>query len=150
MTPQEHGQLIRKSFDEWNKGNIDFADEVYAENCSFHDPAFPVAGVSDMKEQARQMRAAIPDLYMSVHEVLADGDMTAARWTMGGTQRGAFQGLPATGKTFVTDGVIMDKWEGDRIVEEWNSYDMTGLLQQLGLMPDTAQIAQMASQRPTR
>jgi steroid delta-isomerase-like uncharacterized protein len=150
MAPQEHAQLIRKAFEEWKKGNIDFIDEVYAQNCSVHDPFFPSHGVAEMKAQARQMRSAVADMHMEVHEVLADGDMTAARYTMGGTPRGEFQGLPATGKSFVSTGVMLDKWEGDRIVEEWNSYDMAGILQQLGLMPDQAQLVQMASQRATR
>lgn len=147
MTPQDHGQLIRRLFDEMNKGNIDFSDEVYAQNCAFHDPGFPTASVSEMKQQGRQMRTAIPDLHSEVHEILVDGDMTAARWTMGGTQRGEFQGIPATGKSFALTGTIMDKWEGDRIVEEWNTYDMAGLFQQLGLIPDNAQIAGAASRK---
>ena len=147
MTPQDHGQLIRKAFEEFKKGNIDFVDEVYSRDCSIHDPFFPSQGTAQMKDQARQMRSAIPDMHMEVHEILVDGDMTAARWTMGGTQRGEVMGLPASGKTFVSTGVMLDKWEGDRIVEEWNSYDVAGMLQQLGFMPDQQQLAQMASAR---
>ncbi len=147
---QDRRQLIRKMSEEMQKGNIDFVDEVYAQNCSIHDPVFPAQGISTMKEQGRQMRSAIPDMHMEIHEILVDGDMTATRWTMGGTQRGEVMGLPATGKTFVSTGILLDKWEGDRIVEEWNSYDMTGILQQLGLLPDQAQLAQMASGRTNR
>jgi steroid delta-isomerase-like uncharacterized protein len=150
MTPHEHGQLFRKSIEQWNRGNVDFADELYAQNCSFHDPAFPAQDVSEVKKQGRQMHSAVPDLHMNVHEVLADGDMTAARWTMSGTHRGDLPGLPATGNSFTLTGVIVDKWEGDRIVEEWNNYDVASLLQQLGFMPDKAQMAEMALQRATR
>lgn len=63
---------------------------------------------------------------------------TAARWTMGGTSRGEFRGLPATGKTFVMTGMTIDKWEGERIVEEWTNYDLLGGLQQLGIIPEMA------------
>lgn len=147
---QDRRQLIRKMSEELQKGNVNFVDEVYAQNCSIHDPVFPSQGVSEMKEQGRQMRSAIPDMHMEIHEILVDGDMTATRWTMGGTQRGEVMGLPATGKSFVSTGIMLDKWEGDRIVEEWNSYDMTGILQQLGLMPDQARLAQMASGQTNR
>ncbi len=150
MASQDHGNQIRKAFDEFKKGNIDFIDEVYAQNCSVHDPFFPSHGTAEMKEQARQMRSAIPDVHMELHAILVDGDLTAARWTMGGTQRGEVMGLPATGKSFVSTGVMLDRWEGDRIVEEWNSYDAAGMLQQLGLMPDMQQLAQMASARASR
>jgi steroid delta-isomerase-like uncharacterized protein len=139
MTPDERKGLVRRLTDElWNKGNLDVCDEVFAANCSFHDPSFPVKGITGMKEQARQLRAANPDLHMDVHDVLVDGDMTAARWTMGGTARGEFRGIPATGKTYVMTGMVIDKWQGDRIVEEWVNYDLAGTLQQLGIMPEMA------------
>jgi steroid delta-isomerase-like uncharacterized protein len=139
MTPDERKSLVRRLTDElWNKGNLDVCDEVFAAHCSFHDPSFPIDGVAGMKEQVRQLRAATPDLHVDVQDVLADGEMTAARWTMGGTSRGEFRGLPATGKTYVMTGMTIHKWEGERIVEEWTNYDLLGALQQLGIIPETA------------
>lgn len=139
MTPDERKALLRRSTDElWNKGNLDVCHEVFAAHCSFHDPSFPIEGVAGMKEQVRQLRAANPDLHLDVHDILADGDLTASRWTMGGTSRGEFRGLPATGKTYVMTGATIDKWEGDRIVEEWTNYDLLGCLQQLGIIPSLA------------
>jgi steroid delta-isomerase-like uncharacterized protein len=139
MTPEERKGLVRRLIDEsWNRGNLEVCDEVFATHCSFHDPSFPVDGVAGIKEQVRQLRAANPDLHLDVHDVLADGGMTAARWTMGGTARGEFRGLPATGKTFVITGMTIDKWDGDRIVEEWTNYDLLGALQQLGAIPEMA------------
>jgi hypothetical protein len=48
------------------------------------------------------------------------------------------RGLPATGKTFVITGMTIDEWDGDRIVEEWTSYDLLRGLQQLGVIPEMA------------
>ncbi len=129
----------------WNNGNLDICEETFAPNCSFHDPSFPIDGVNGMKEQVRQLRAATPDLHVDVHDVLADGDLTCARWTMGGTSRGEFRNLPATGKTFVITGMTFDKWEGNRIVEEWTNYDLLGGLQQLGIAPELAQAQAQAT-----
>jgi steroid delta-isomerase-like uncharacterized protein len=139
MTPEERKDLIRRTFDElFNKGNLDVCDEVYAANCSFHDPSLPVQGVAGLKERTRQLREAQPDLHVDVHDVLVDGDLSASRWTMGGTARGEFRGLPATGKSYVMTGTTVGKWEGDRIVEAWLNYDMLGALQQLGIIPEMA------------
>jgi steroid delta-isomerase-like uncharacterized protein len=139
MTPDERKGLVRRATDElWNKGNLAVCDDVFAANCSFHDPSFPIDGVKGMKEHVRQLRLANPDLHLDVHDILADGDLTAARWTAGGTSRAEFRGLPATGKTYVMTGMTIDKWEGDRIVEEWTSYDLLGTLQQLGIVPEIA------------
>jgi steroid delta-isomerase-like uncharacterized protein len=139
MTPDEYSDQVRRLTDEmWNKGNLEFCDEVFAANCSFHDPSFPVDGVSGMKEQVRQLREANPDLHVDIHDILVDGDTTADRWTMGGTSRAEFRGLPATGKTFVMTGMTIAKWQDDRIVELWTNYDLLGCLQQLGIIPEMA------------
>jgi steroid delta-isomerase-like uncharacterized protein len=140
MTPDERkGQFRRLSNETFNQGNLDICDEVFAAHCSFHNPSFPVEGVTGFKDQVRQLREAYPDLHLDVHDILSDGDMTAARWTMGGTSRGEFRGLPATGKTFVMTGMTIDKWDDERIVEEWTDYDLLGGLRQLGIIPEMAQ-----------
>lgn len=144
MTPEDRKNTIRRLTDElWNKGNVDVCDGVYTENCSFHDPSFPIDGIAGMKQQVRELRAANPDLHMDSHEVLIDGDMSASRFTMGGTARGEFRGIPGTGKTWVMTGMVMDKWEGGRIAEEWVSYDLMGTLQQIGIIPSMEQVTQM-------
>jgi steroid delta-isomerase-like uncharacterized protein len=139
MTPEERKDLVRRFNDElWNKGNLNVLDETVAAHCSFHDPTFPIDGVTGAKDRVRELREATPDLHLDVHDVLADGDLTAYRWTMGGTSRGEFRGIPATGKTYVMSGMTIDKWEGDRVVESWSNYDMLGGLQQLGIIPEMA------------
>lgn len=140
MTADERRELIRRANDEmWNNGNVDVCDEVFADNCSFHDPSFEVNGVAGMKDQVTQLRAAQPDLHMDIHDVLIEGDLSAARFTMAGTARAEFRGLPATGKTYVMTGMTISKWHDDRIVEQWVNYDLLGALQQLGIIPAMAQ-----------
>lgn len=142
MTPDERRSLIRRTTEElWNKGSVDVVDEVYAPNCSFHLPAFPVDGTEGLKQQVRELRTANRDLHLDAHDVLCDGDLTAVRYTMGGTATGEFQGIPATGKSWVMSGMTISKWEGDRIVEEWTDYNLMGALQQLGILPERAQPA---------
>ena len=138
MAADERRNMLRRFTDEaWNNGRLDICDEIYAPNCSFHDPSFPVDGVAGIKEQITQLRQAQPDLHMDVHDILVDGDLTVARWTCGGTARNEFRGMPPTGKTYVMTGMTCDKWDGDRIVEEWVNYDLLGALQQLGLIPES-------------
>lgn len=138
MTPDERRDRIRRVTDRlWNEGDLDALDELYAAHCSFHDPSFPVDGVAGLKEQVRQLRVANPDLHIDTHEILVDGDLCSYRWTMGGTAREEFRGIPGTGKTWVMTGMQCEKWEGDRIVESWINYDLLGALQQVGVIPDT-------------
>lgn len=140
MTPDERKQLMRQAIDgAFNRGDFTRYDEAYAERCSFHLPAFPADGAEGNKQQVRELRQANADLHLDVHDVLCDGDLTAARWTMGGTATGEFRGLPATGKSFVMTGTTISKWDSDKIVEEWTDYNLLGALQQLGIVPEMAQ-----------
>ncbi|HEY3503859.1 MAG TPA: ester cyclase [Actinocatenispora sp.] len=139
MTPDERKQAMRHLTDElWNKGNLDICDEMYAANCSFHQPSFEIDGVPGLKALVSDLRRAQPDLHMDVQDVLCDGDMCCARWTSGGTPTGEFRGMPATGRSYVMTGMTMAKFDGDRIAEEWTNYDMLGALQQAGVIPESA------------
>lgn len=141
MNPQDKIDRTRRFVAEiWNNGNIDAVDDLFAKHCSFHDPSFPVNGTKGLRDQVRELRAAYPDLHIDLHDVIAEGDMTASRWTMGGTAKGEFRGFPATGKTYVMTGMNFAKWESDRIVESWTNYDLLGALQQTGIIPEMAQM----------
>lgn len=137
MMMDERADLFRRTMDAvWHRGEVDACDELYAEHCMFHDPTFPTDGVAGFKAFVRELRAAQPDLHMDIHDVVTNEDMLAYRYTFAGTASSEFRGLPATGKSYVMNGMGMCKWEGDRIVEEWVVYDMLGALQQAGVIPE--------------
>ena len=56
----------------------------------------------------------------------------ATRWTMTGTHRGVFQGVPATGREFRFDGIEFNRVVNGRIVQHWAMFDNLALLQQIG------------------
>ena len=92
MGTEEHAALVRRFYEEvWNRGNVDVAADVFAEDYVRHDlrptPAAP--GPAGQAAIARDFRAAFPDLHMRVDLTLAEGDMVAARWTTEGTNTGA-------------------------------------------------------------
>ena len=77
---------------------------------------------------------AFPDLRLTVEDVLAEGDMTAARVGFRGTHTGRFQGLPPTGRTVDFSAIEINRMEGGRVAEHWVQMDQLAMLQQLGLM----------------
>ena len=54
---------------------------------------------------------------------------------MTGTQRGAFQGIPPTGKHVKIEGIGIVRIGGGRMQEFWFASDMLGMMQQLGAIP---------------
>ena len=47
-------------------------------------------------------------------------------------------GIAPTNKRATVTGVDIDRYQGGKVVEAWASYDMLGLLQQLGVVPSLA------------
>src|SRR5207244_7625397 len=78
---------------------------------------------------------ALPDANVTVEEQLVDGDRVVTRWTGRGTQTGEFMEMPPSGKKVAVPGVQIDRFSGDKIVEEWALFDQLGMLQQLGAVP---------------
>jgi steroid delta-isomerase-like uncharacterized protein len=75
------------------------------------------------------------DLVWTVEEMVADGDAVAVRYTMTGTHRGDFAGIPPTGNAVVAQSMAFYRLADGQIVEERAQLDMLGILQQLGAAP---------------
>src|SRR5207302_8018302 len=68
-------------------------------------------------------RRAFPDLKIQVHDVLADGDQTAARFSFTATHTVDFQGLAPTARPIRATAIAISRWQNGRIVEAWNEVD---------------------------
>ena len=67
-----------------NRGDMDAAELLVADET--------------LRQRVAAFRAAFPDLRMTTHELLAEGDLVAGHFTGGGTHRGVFEGCPPTGR----------------------------------------------------
>ena len=81
-------------------GNIDLIDELLTDDFVEHEQMEPGAGSGPeaVKQMMAGMRAAFPDLQVTVDSLIAEDDILAARTTWRGTHQGEFMGVPATGK----------------------------------------------------
>ena len=63
-----------------------------------------------------------------------------SRWTGRGTHKGDLIGIAPTGKQVTVTGISIQRIANGKIMEEWSTYDMLGMLQQLGVahMPGQA------------
>ncbi len=121
---------------ELNKGNVAIFDEVLDPKVVDH--AMP-PGVASAKQFFTALRAAFPDLQYTMDDVIAEGDKVVHRQTAHGTMKGAFQGMPATGKQATWTEMHIVRFANGKIVEHWANVDQVGMLQQLGLMPTPSQ-----------
>lgn len=120
----------------WNQHRIAAIDQYYAPEYVHHDVSRPdVTTLAGYKAWASALQAGVPDITVSIDDLLADGEMAVKRWTASGHQTGELAGIPASSKAVRFSGVSIYRFRDGRIVESWYVYDLFGLLQQLGALP---------------
>ena len=135
MSEDANRALIRRFYEEvWARGNLEVADEVFADDYARHDfrAGEAVPGPEGQKQVAAGFRAAFPDLSWQVDFLLADGDFVVGRWTASGTHLGAWAGIEATGRPMQFSGLNVFRFADGKVVEIWNHRDDLGLMEQLG------------------
>lgn len=121
-------------------GKYDVLDEILAPGFVDHDPAPDQGpGIEGIKDFFRTMRSAFPDLKAEVVEMIATDDHVAMRYTISGTHRGEFQGVPATGNSFEVAALQLARFENGQCVQRWGSTDELGMLKQLGILGKVAE-----------
>ena len=107
MSTDANKALVRRFYEEvWARGNLDVADEVFADEYLRHDfrGGEPEAGPAGQKQIAGAFRAAFPDLSWHIDFLIAEGDLVAGRWTASGTHQGSWAGTEPTGRTMRRTG----------------------------------------------
>ena len=136
MTIEDNKALVEQFVQEfWNTGNLARADELLAEDAKIYVNGREVEDIATFKTFARAHREAFPDWYSTWEELVAEGDKVVERWTGRGTHRGAFQGLPATGRQVAVPGVVFYRIAGGKIVEFRGQFDRMAIMEQLGMIP---------------
>ena len=137
MSTKEIKALCRRFAEEVNKGEaaaMAVMDEMFSPDFIFHSgTGEDVHGLEVFKKQNSEFFRACPDLHFSIDDMIVEGDKVATRWTLTGTQKGAFAGIPATNKKRTISALYIDRLAGGKFAEEWERYDTLGMMQQLGL-----------------
>lgn len=132
----DHQAILRRMFDEViNKGDMDVADELFAEDFVDHGPMGTVEGRDAFKGLIAAWRDAVPDVHCEVENVFSDGDNVAWLVRTTGTHTGDGLGFPATGKSFETVTANIGRMRDGKAVEHWSEQGMLPMLIQLGVMP---------------
>jgi steroid delta-isomerase-like uncharacterized protein len=134
MTSSQLKELLNRYVDEvWTKRDVAAIDGFLAPTYRRHlgrgvDPLTR----DGQKKLLADFRAAFPDAELALEEVVVERDLIAFRSRMRGTHRGAFRGIPATGKKVDVRLLDMIRVENGMFVEQWGGPDLLDLLQQLG------------------
>jgi len=132
----ENKALVRRFFALGpSQGDLRAAGELLASDFTQHVPLPCSTGIQGMNEVISACRAAFEHLEVTVEDMVAEGDNVAARFTARGVHKGAFMGLPSTGKSITMTGIEIFRIEKGKIAELWGEANLLGLMQQLGILP---------------
>lgn len=128
---------LRAMYERISAHDIDGFMEYLSEDFVEHEE---LPGMAPGKEGVRQFFAiyldAFPDLHFEPEEIIVSGDKAIGRLRCTGTNTGDFMGMPATGKSVVVKGIDILRFGDDGLAHEhWGSFDMLGMMQQLGAIP---------------
>jgi len=137
MSPEENNKVLgRRIVDAINVGNMAALDEVLGPGYVDRNPWPGAAPTRDgLKQSLTTFRAAFPDFRYTIEDEVAVGDKLVHRLTAKGTQKGEFQGVPATGKQATWSEIHIGRIADGKVVEHWGTGDQLGMMQQLGLTP---------------
>jgi len=137
VTTEDNRSVMLRFTEFINTASEKLADELISPSAIFHVPgrAEPMRGPAGYLEIIGMMRGGFPDIQWTLEEMIVEGDMVAARFTMRGTHRGSFFGVPPTGKTIRVQAMNFYRLSGGQFVEERGQPDLLSLLQQIGAVP---------------
>jgi predicted SnoaL-like aldol condensation-catalyzing enzyme len=142
MGIEENKALVASFFQKvWNEGDFDYLNEIYDPGFKIHILWFNLAAGGPMESEGiepaanviRGWREGFPDIQVTVEDQIAEGDLVASRHLSTATHTNEFQGMAPTGKTATMTGTTLTRVKDGKIVEAWTSWDVLGMMQQLGV-----------------
>ena len=122
MSIEDNKALIHRWIQARNNSNLEAALACWAdENHEWLTQAF------------NRFSAAFPDIHLTIEEIIAEGDKVVVRWTLTGTQRGVWRGIPATGNAVKWNATDIYTISNGKIASLVRAADNLAWLKQLGV-----------------
>ena len=139
MNRDEIRALVDRLIEAWNAHDPDAAAACYSSEAIMRDVGRQNA-LPDRQWIRRSIGdylAAFPDLQAEIDRVGIDGDMAYVEWQGTGTHTGTFSGIQPTNQVVEMHGCTVLRVGGDGLIATETAYwDVAGLLQQIGLLPE--------------
>jgi steroid delta-isomerase-like uncharacterized protein len=134
-------ELVKRYFELLSGAPESLAAEILTLDFLFHHPPLTPdegwAGRAVFLERAlRVTRTAFPDMAFGVADIVVEGDRAAARWTMIGTHRGEYLGIPASGHLVRVTGMNWFEGREGMLASTHVNRDTWSLVQQISGAPE--------------
>jgi steroid delta-isomerase-like uncharacterized protein len=134
----ENKAIVRRLYEEvWNKRKLEVVNELISPSHALQGPNIfgSSIGPEAYKRQVSRFLDGYPDLLWTIEDTIGEKDKVVACWTISGTHKGDFMGVPATNKKVSVDGMTIHHIAGGKIMDSHSNWDTLGMMQQLGAIP---------------
>jgi len=136
--------VVRRLYEEvWNKRKLEVINEIISPSHALQAPnvagSVVAVGPEAYKRQLMLFLVGYSDLHWTIEDLVAEDDKVVACWTISGTHRGEFMGVPATNKKVSVDGMTIHHIANGKIMDSYSNWDALGMMQQLGVVPPFGQ-----------
>ena len=128
---------VKDCFEQASQGNFDALASIVTPDYVVHPEE--ARGASGLAEMVQGYRDAFTGLNVTIEQQFTEGDYVATRTTIRGRHDGNLMGAPATGRDVEFIGLTISRCRDGKIEEEWELVDVTGLLRQIGALPELAE-----------
>jgi steroid delta-isomerase-like uncharacterized protein len=125
---EEAKAIVRRRFDELDRGNFGILDELFASDYTLNFPGREPLDLDRTRDFYRQMYSAFIDLHHEVVEQISEGDKVVTRWRATGTHVGEFMGIPPTNQSVSFSGINIYTFHEGKLSESQVAWDLFGLL----------------------
>ncbi len=111
------------------QGNLATIDDLFSTEYVAHAGDKDYRGHKFIKRWANQLRSAIPDIKVLKAEFLAqEGQTITWQRTLSGTHKATMMGIPPSKKKITWRDMVVTRFKGEKIVEEWVVSELAGQL----------------------
>ena len=129
--------IVRRLYEEvWNERKVEVINEIISPSHALHAPNISGSSIGPeaYKRNVLLFLTGYPDLHWTIEDTIAENDKVVACWTISGTHKGDYMGIPATNKKVSVDGITIHHIADGRIMDSYSNWDVLGMIQQLGVV----------------
>jgi len=134
--PATNKAMVTRFVEEvWNQRNLGPIEELFHPESFGNNPAvsymYMPSGLEMFTVSISDYLTAYPDMDVTIHDMVAEGDKVLAHWTVEATHGGELMGIPPTGNPVTFSGHTMYRFADGQIVESRWAWDTMGMMQQI-------------------
>jgi predicted ester cyclase len=132
---EQHKALVRKIYQATETGDAAILDAVVTEDVIEHplNPGQP-PGREALKQIFGGFSVLVPDLRITVEDIIASGDRAAVRSTVTGTPAGPYLGIDPAGRSMQFEAIDIWHIEDGLVTEGWHVEDFVAALVDWGAL----------------